>query len=550
MSSAATPKHAPSSQTSVETSQEESMASAGTMVTPNASYTNLEDAVLSQTIRSIYDSQPTSSSMTTQITPPKDSVKSLHAEEQDDHIEGMQFDYSRYSRRASRYSQFSPDLVEALGYPVSAPVTASTRSRQSVFWDQNASFIAEEPDTFRSANTQSRRRGSGTAERDQVSTSSEQRRISRPSLPNSSPSKPTCGHSQVPQPAIKNTEKMVEPRHFLEQSRSRTDIASAPPLFNLGGDSAMRSFRQSGQPESSTIVREEGFQVERHTLKPTSNNGAVFSSRQTTSLIKAGHKRRCTEETFTPVRRYSVHERRLAGSSSQSIDNPIDSTVLQRKLSAHRRGGTRMRSIREHTESLEHTTVTFTIDENGRAKAQRIPIVNQSSSNRQAYTSYIIEDGEATDSEGSTDSDFAMATSRIPSFTVMDENRHLKHSRGDVESCAQQQPSFGTLLKCLDSHSRHLRLGSSAHLTSCRKAIERARDDRVQARVRASLLSTDHISGLTDDVESEAETILDGDDGSSDSDPDAKQTFETGPRRTGMTYRKRPLDATHPVSVC
>ncbi|KAI9781579.1 MAG: hypothetical protein M1816_002252 [Peltula sp. TS41687] len=550
-SAAATPTRAPSSHTSIEPSQENPAVSAGTAGASGASYTNSEEAVFSQAIQStVYGSQPTSGSMTTHADRPRDSESSPLTEEQDDQIQAIELEYGRYSRRASRYSQFSPDMPMASEYPVSAPVTASRRSAHSVRWNQESGFRTGELDTSRSINTESRPGGSGSGEMDQISAVSGKRSISRSALPNSNLLKPTSGYSQVFPSATMNTEDLVEPKYFLEVSRSGT-IATIPPPLNHGGNTAMRSFRHSSRPESANTVREERIQVERQTLKPRSNNGAIFSStRQATSLIKVGHKRRCTEETLPPVRRHSIYEIGLAGKACQAADDPMNSVLSQRNASVNRRQSTRTTSIQEQREALEHPTVTFTIDENGRARAERMPFVKQLSAHRHAQTSHSFESGGETDCEDSSDSDFDMAISRNPSFTVMGENqRPPKLGRREEESWAHTQPSSASRSRYLDSHPCRSRLDSSVRLIGRRTATERANNDRVQARVRAYLLSPTSVSAVTDEVETEAETLFDGDEFSSDSDPDAGQKFETEPRGTGMNDQKSSFKATHTVWV-
>lgn len=503
------------------------------LLTPGQNSYGPTSATSARSVGSIHTAPPTSRSK---------AKRRKHVEQPDDLGEasafarGFEHDNDQ-SQHALRHVQFAPDLLEAFGYSATAP----THLGQDMFWDPNASFVETEPTLQRLAeedaigsvevnddinqtwhSSRSRNMVSGASKAyDRIPPSSNKSKESASSLrqkggtirEHRSASASVSGshsYSHKRSSSLRTHENIgvIDPNYLSSSPVKLTETEGAAASIGHGSrwnvkDAQLRSTTEVLPAGSKREKVSRDARRERQTLKPRSNNGADMSFTESVAGLRPGIKRRHTDDNPSFSHSREARPAYIHGGGPQST---------QRAPPTRRgRQAGRMGSIQETVDSASQTTVTFTIDENGRARAERKPVMD---AGRRSAMVADAEDESEGDSDVSTTDDFAIATSRNTSFTVLGEPQNFASDGRSTGTSAhgrqrlslqledEQYASCRSAAASLPSYVREGRSGRwSGH--DPQRSLSRHR------QANANVTSFGQDSFVEGETESEAETIVD-----------------------------------------
>ncbi|KAI9807014.1 MAG: hypothetical protein M1826_004580 [Phylliscum demangeonii] len=425
-------------------------------------------------------------------------------------------DPQRLSPRAARFSNYAPDLLEAFGYAVSAPATSSADPALDLLWDASAKLGHAGQDAgvrasaHRSSQHPSRSKAPGSLEgypddRGQANPKNARR------PPPSSHHQPGRGREedQAVGRLHRDLDGAVHPTQLIERRMTRTRVPSS-----FVSSTARQASRSSVACPSvlPATCREDAVQARRRMLKPRSNNGAVTASTPWAAGGRPSLKRRCTDDAD-----HSARDGPGAGGLPPSTEEDQASV----------RQSSKRRSMRASSSRVARTTtVTFTIDDSGRARAEKRTVRRNVACERPAPTEDW--DGLLGSSSGSsTDDDFDLAPSFHQSMVVPDvaPTRPARPGR---------HPPSARPVRWLPYEVRpgHRHSESVERPDGGRATFNHARLEDLQSRGRARPPSSADPLPAAEDPASEAETLL-------DEDSDASSRASAWPP-TGRSFRDLP----------
>ena len=453
-------------------------------------------------------------------------------EADDTSYRGRNHDGRRPPRPRVEPAHFSTDILEAFGYPTSAPATAPSATAREVFWDKAALQSVASREAF---TTLRRRINPDDSDVDGRSKYPRERMGSRQTLGDVT-GQPTAArlHRAAARSARLGSQPVDDEGYLghaapVGDMRARTRAAPHLPQPGMAREAGQLhgSFREhssrrssqenspvkeedrSGQPDLGRGRRSFSQQRQRGHLKPRSNNrasGSLYGEvHEQTPIVK----RRCTDQVQTqttqPLER---HARRGQSSEPASYNVPRET----------RRNCSRQPPL-NGSRSSNQTSVFFTIDETGRAKAESKFVGDSASDGVVVPALWDVQDDDDDDDEAeddttttttTTDDDFDFTTSRNTSFAVMEANMQVarrRESSGYLGRRPQQLPAGA------DLH----RLGPEGRVAprSYSQVLSKRKVRHEHAYVADSYPSDGEVPVIPDSV-SEAETVCD--------DPIAEET--------------------------
>lgn len=186
-------------------------------------------------------------------------------------------------------------------------------------------------------------------------------------------------------------------------------------------------------------------------------------------------------------------------------------------------------SFREISNSSSQSSVLFTIDGSGRAKAERTLMEEDANRRSQHPVLWDIEDEdeEVEDARSATsDSDMDISASRNTSFAVPDANRRSsKRGRLGIQHVSRRYEASISTLQSFETD------GYTTHQEFVQILGKQAVQER-RIPIGPSEFSDQNVSGMND-VESEAETVVDGLSEAEDDHDRVQQTIDMDSKREG-----------------
>ena len=259
---------------------------------------------------------------------------------------------------------------------------------------------------------------------------------------------------------------------------------------------------------SASAVREDAADTRRirRTLKPRSNNGALPSLYGDTVNERPNLKRPFTDEPWRRTRSSPVAERDQSFYDPPPQPSRPTEMFYSRPTRQPSHAHPSMESGRERS-ATNDTTVTLTIDENGRARAVRTSVARDIRDRDRTLVQRELdgEEGEASNnSDVTADSDLDVVASRNTSFVVPDAIRMLTNHKRIQSQRSVSRPSISTIIDPDDpetvvSASRQ----KSVHVQT------RRRGRYHHLSIDSAFVTNDRVIHGDDDTGSEAETVAD-----------------------------------------
>ncbi|CZR54431.1 uncharacterized protein PAC_04315 [Phialocephala subalpina] len=466
-----------------------------TKVTPRKPKKRLEEAFSAQTA-----TPPASQSKGTRKLAPKISTEAMQNDPQDGH-----YGNSQTPTHHSNLMPFPSSSGDFFSYPMSAPATAPVFSNTKPFWDPDASMSGMDldfnPDDTSMFNMSSHKI-SNSFDWGRNNQMFQETLNAQPSQTQSTPtqSKPQSKRQRplAPKLPITTTEMSTSlpPFEFNNTSASEdpfsaVSMSGVDPGLLFGGTTSMTmpsEFADVPLPAPRPVTSHTELRPYQHQLRESKRD---MEELQRSRSSREGSKARRIERgtVSSPVK--GSARPGLQRSISDSRGRRTQDRVVSRggrisPVKQQRASG--LTSIPEMPTPRVRTELKFTIDANGRARTETVVVEDEPRTTR-GGPSASREDWDSSHYESSSDDEPIIVPSRNTSFSLPQPSKPPKPSRPESSS------------RALDMR-RHSASGYSQSESSSQRSYGR------------------------DSYESEAETVMDGEDGSGDATRELRKVME------------------------
>jgi len=416
--------------------------------------------------------------------------------------------------------QFSPDGFK---FPMSVPATAPVYPQHKLFWnpDQSGDSMNTDfpmDDTFTAFGNQkivdpfgSSHVGGGisfptTPAFNLLGTSAEDNTPYTSSIQAESPTATATSSTMVRKPSHR---KVVNPSLLFSSPGRTAEASNMPPTSQEIQDDNLLPYAH----QLRDAQMEMDLQVSRKPKRkrgPETDSPAVEAALQTLRDDHVGIRRDIAEDLHT-----SLASRRPSSrtSSGRAKGNLVASQVSLRK----QRSKGRLHGAESSSQQQKRASVTFSIDANGRAKTET-KILPADTSQRMEVDSDVESDGS------SSSSDDQMIMSQTQSFVYPQKHRQPKLGRFTHNSQSHSQKS---------SYASTLGSGSNVRTVSESTSRRPSSNLFIQSNPQTNHPRPAFHGGADEEIESEAETVIDSEDDKGDAQSALKKVLQSRQKSSG-----------------